>query len=55
MFSVRSLTSEAISRDLLDRVFGELEVHAFGFEQRFVLFDQRVLGLGQNAHEIVFA
>src|SRR5688572_18322131 len=42
-------------RDLLDRVFGKLKMHAFGFKQGFILCDQGILGLGQDAHEVLFA
>jgi hypothetical protein len=30
-------------------------VHAFGFEQRLILFDQRIFRFGQYAHEVLFA
>ena len=37
----------------VDRVGSEFELHSLGSHQRDVLLDQRHLGLGQNAHEIV--
>ena len=55
MFSVRSLTSRRCAAISCDRIVGKLEMHAFGFQQRYVLLDQRVLRLGQDAHEIVLA
>src|SRR5215469_12634800 len=33
-------------------IFSDVELHAFGFEQRDILFDKRVLGLGKNTDEI---
>src|SRR6476469_1244218 len=41
-------------RDFLDRVFGESKMNAFGFQQGFILLDQRILRFGQNPHEIRF-
>jgi len=46
--------AEQLLGDFPDGVFGELEPNALGLEQRDVLLDQGVLGLGQDAHEIVF-
>src|SRR5467141_2735930 len=37
-----------------DGIFGDVELDAFGFQQRHVLFDQRILRLGQNANKIFF-
>ena len=52
MFSVRSLTSEAISAISWIASSANLQMNSFGFEQGFVLLDQRVFRLGQDAHEI---
>ena len=53
MFSVCSFTRDGEARDLFQGVLGELQLDAFGFEQRHVLLDQRVLRFGQNADEIL--
>src|SRR2546425_2234839 len=37
-----------------DRVFGDVELDAFGLQERDVLLDQRILRLGQNANKILF-
>src|SRR5467141_2240177 len=37
-----------------DGIFGDVELDAFGFQQRHVLLDQRILRLGQNANKIFF-
>ena len=42
------------SRDGGDGVFGEAELQRLGIEQRDVLLDERVLGLGEDADEIRF-
>src|SRR5581483_5942356 len=39
--------------DGVDGVLGEFEDHAFGRQERHVLLDQRGLGLGQDAAEVV--
>lgn len=52
MFSVVSLTCHAALGNTLDTVFGELEVHAFGRHQRFVLYGSRGVRLGQDTFEI---
>ena len=54
IFSVRSLTSEAISAISWIASSANSQMNAFGFEQGFVLLDQRILRLGQNPHEIRF-
>jgi len=41
------------ARDLGDTVVAEEELHAFGVEQRRVLTGEGVLGLGEDAHEVV--
>src|SRR6266852_1062335 len=41
-------------RDGVDGVVGDVELDAFGFEQRDVLLNERVLGLGENADEVFF-
>ena len=43
------------ARERRDGVLGEIQLHAFGVEQRDVLLDERVLRLGEDAHEIGFA
>src|SRR5258708_7840563 len=35
-------------------IFGEMQLEALGFEERGVLFDERVFRLGKNADEIFF-
>ena len=55
MFSVVSLTAVGKVGDALDGVVGELELDAFGVEQRDVLLDQRVLRLLEDADEILRA
>src|SRR6476646_7364380 len=35
-------------------VVGDVELYAFGFEQRDVLLDERILGLGEDADEVFF-
>ena len=52
MFSVCSLTVTAKRASAAMASSREIQFHAFGVEQRDVLFDQRVLGLGEDAHEI---
>src|SRR6202158_1013308 len=37
-----------------DGVFGDVELDAFGLQQRDVLLDERILRLGQNANKIFF-
>src|SRR5216684_150117 len=41
-------------RDGVDGVVGDVQLHAFGFEQRDVLLDERVFGLGGNADKVFF-
>src|SRR6267143_3032972 len=41
-------------RDSVDSIVGDVELDAFGFEQRDILLDERILGLGENAHEVLF-
>src|SRR6266851_8578042 len=41
-------------RDGVYGVVGDVELDAFGFEQRDVLLDERVLGLRENADEVFF-
>ena len=53
MFSERALTSRGDLGDRRDRVVGEVELHVLGLHQRHVLPGQRVLGLGQDADEVV--
>src|SRR5256884_1479897 len=61
----RDWSSDVCSSDLLvdaggqagdggNRVFGESQLHALGFEERGILLDKRVLRLGQNSYEILF-
>src|SRR5712672_293749 len=40
--------------DGIDGVVGDIQLHAFGLEQRNVLLDQRILGLGKDADKIFF-
>src|SRR6266851_5691477 len=42
------------SRDGGDGIFGNVQLHAFGLQERHVLLDERVLRLGENANEIFF-
>src|SRR5437899_5928931 len=37
-----------------DSVFGDVKLDAFGFQQRDVLLDERVLRLGQNTNKVFF-
>ena len=37
----------------LDGFFREVNFHAFGGQKSFILFDQSILGLGQNPDEIL--
>ena len=37
-----------------DSVFRDVKLDAFGFQQRDVLLDERILGLGQDANKIFF-
>ena len=53
MFSLCSLTCAAHARHLFQRVVGEGQLDALGLQQRRVLLDQRVLGLLQDADEIL--
>src|SRR5579871_513514 len=41
-------------RDGFDGVVGDVELEAFGFEQRDVLLDERVFRLGEDADEVFF-
>src|SRR5260370_211141 len=41
------------ARDFFERFGRELQLHAFGFEQRDILPGQRGLGLGQDADEVL--
>src|SRR6267142_397491 len=41
-------------RDGGDRIFGNVELDAFGLKERHVLLDERVLRLGENSNEIFF-
>ena len=40
--------------DGVDGVVGDVELHAFSFEEGDVLLDERVLGFGENADEVFF-
>src|SRR6266404_5945560 len=40
--------------DGVDGVVGDVQLYAFGFEQRDVLLDQSILGFGEDADEIFF-
>src|SRR6266436_952524 len=42
------------ARDGRDGVLGDVELDAFGLQQRDVLLDERILRLGQNANKIFF-
>ena len=37
-----------------DGVFGESQLHAFGFEKRGILLDESVLWLREDSNEILF-
>ncbi len=41
-------------RDLSYPVFAEFDRQSFGFQERCVLLDQRVLREGEDLHEIIF-
>ena len=43
------------ARDFLDRVGAKVELNVLGLEQRRVLLEQRILRLGEDAHEVLFA
>jgi len=53
MFSVCSFTLVR-ARDGGDGVFGDVELDAFGLQQRDILLDERILRLGQTANKIFF-
>ena len=55
MFSVRSLTSAAKSAMRPIAPSREAKLDALGREERRVLLDERALGLGQDAHEVLAA
>ena len=53
MFSVVSLTLKAKAAISARASGSELELEAFGFKQRGGLLDERGLGLGEDADEVV--
>ena len=54
MFSVCSFTLVANLAIVCDGVVGDVEFEAFGFEERDVLLDECVFGLGEDADEVLF-
>ena len=42
------------AREGRHRIFGEIQLQAFGFQKRDVLLDERVLWLGEDSNEILF-
>ena len=53
MFSTLELTSDGDVGDGVDGVVGEFERDALGRHQRDVLLDQRGLGVGEDAPQVV--
>ena len=53
MFSSDAVDALGVARDLADRVVGELEVDVLRREERVVLLQERVLGLREDADEVL--